>query len=190
MTEITPGAEPASGETASQSPPVVCVVHLKPVTVLVTAICCAATEGVPEGAEKVSDVGATMKEGAATSTLRMRSLPLSARHTFPAGSMLIPAGLEIPAALDGPPSPATRSPLPPMSVLMIPSAVTRAHHAKQLRDVEVAGSVRGHPRRLLSSALVARPPLPDEPKTPVPATVVIVPSRLTLRTRLFCRSAM
>jgi hypothetical protein len=46
------------------------------------------------------------------------------------------------------------------------------------------------PAALLIRALLAGPPFPVLPATPVPATVVMIPFVLTLRTALLSRPAM
>ena len=55
---------------------------------------------------------------------------------------------------------------------------TRASLKTTLPDASVATPVG-----LLSSALMAGPPSPEEPGRPVPASVVMMPPRLTRRTR-------
>src|ERR1022692_5183523 len=80
---------------------------------------------------------------------------------------------------------------PPANVEMIPAGVTLRTlllTVSAMNTLPFASTATADgPNRV---AFVAGPPSPSEPACPVPATVVMVPARLTLRTVLSAASAM
>src|SRR5438552_17933212 len=89
----------------------------------------------------------------------------------------------------GPPSPEEPIVPLPATVLMTPFGVTlriRLKSAMNRLPVASAATPWGAPR----DALVAGPPSPEPALLPLPATVLIIPSRVTFRIRWLPRSAM
>ena len=117
--------------------------------------------------------------------LRTRSLPLSARKRLPNLSSVNPFGFSSDELLAGPPSPANlKNPLPAV-VVILPSRPTLRMRALPLSAITrfPTASTPTAPGEF-REAPVAGPPSPEKPSTPLPATVVIMPSVLTFRIRL------
>jgi hypothetical protein len=72
----------------------------------------------------------------------------------------------------------------PATVVITPAGLTlRTRWLKASAMYRLPAASTAMPRGLLSWANVAWPVSPEKPATPVPATVVITPAGLTLRTR-------
>ncbi len=119
---------------------------------------------------------------------RMLSLELSSAKMSPAASTAIVPGARE-AFRAGPPSPEeARFPLP-ATVVMMPPDTLRMRKLPESEMKRLPAESTASPVGLLSEALVAGPPSPENPPMPLPATVVIRPFE-TLRTRAFRVSAI
>src|SRR5262245_53837858 len=116
-----------------------------------------------------------------------RTTPISAHamYKLPDASTTTATGELICAEVAGPPSPENPLAPVPATVRMMPSGVTFRTRwllgSAMYRSPAVSTATSAMP---LNCAEMAGPPSPAEPRAPVPATVVITPAALTLRTRL------
>src|SRR5437667_213783 len=129
----------------------------------------------------------------AASTLRIRWLPESAMYRLPLASSATPDGTQTLALVAAPPSPAkVLMPLPATVVMIAVAAVTlRIRWLAYSAMYRLPPASTATPTGTLRLAFVAAPPSPAKPKTPLPATVVMIPvAAPTLRIRSLPRSAM
>src|SRR5208282_260070 len=118
-------------------------------------------------------------------------LPVSAIYKFPEESKVTSLGLDNCALVAGQPSPIglglPQPAPPPATVVMMPvTASTRRTRLLMLPSEKnkLPDESRAIPFALAKIALVAAPPSPLKPSTPVPASVLITPlADETLRTR-------
>ena len=111
------------------------------------------------------------------STRRTRFVPRSAMKRSPSGDAAIPHGVWSAAPTAGLPSPKEAARPTPATVAMLPVSEeilrTTCASASAIRRSPFGATQR--PRGARSRALVARPPSPVDPGSPVPATTVTIP---------------
>ena len=110
---------------------------------------------------------------------------------FPLPSSAMPMGRANCAWSAGPPSPPKLSSPVPATVVMVPLVSSR-----RMRELRVSAMNRlpalstATPKGEANCAWTAGPPSPPKPRSPVPATVVMVPEESTRRIRWLEVSAM
>src|SRR5664280_654782 len=112
-------------------------------------------------------------------------------YRLPAASTARKTGLFRQAWVAAPPSPQKPMVPLPATVVMVPSGATRRTRllpASAMYRLPAASTNR--PYGMSRHAWVAGPPSPQKPLVPLPATVVMVPSGATRRTRSWPGSAM
>jgi hypothetical protein len=134
---------------------------------------------------------ATVVMAPAALTMRIALLAESAMKRSPALSTATAAGKYSPALVAGPPSPKYPPPPPPAIMVMVPAGLTlriREFHQSAMNRLPAPSTAI--PCGWSSLPLMAGPPSPEYPATPLPATVVMAPAGFTMRIRLLPASAM
>jgi hypothetical protein len=147
--------------------------------------------GPPSPAEDSAPLPATVLIVPSEASRRTRLLIPSEMYRPPSGPISRPFGLRRVAAVPGPPSPEKPSTPVPATVEIVPSGSTLRTRWEALSAMNrLPAPSRATAWGVLMAAAVAGPPSPFEAGTPVPATVVIVPSGVMRRIRWFPPSAM
>ena len=151
----------------------------------------ASAAGPPSPLKPYSPVPAIVVRVPEESTRRIRLFRLSAMKRLPAPSTTTPSGRCNCTATAGPWSPLKPGSPVPATVVMVPERSTRRMRwfpESAMKMFPVVSTAT--PAGLCSCAARAGPWSPLKPRSPVPATVVMVPERSTRRMRWFPKSAM